>query len=515
MEQTVLHFLEDTYNRQKEQTAVFDDIHRFTYQELRRNALKIANYILEWNCRKRGIIVLSERDARCVVMFWGILYSGNFYVPINYKANKGVFREMLDKIRPAGILCCDEDEEIKELCDERNIKYACFGQMVSGQTEYGIPDIRILESDPAYMVFTSGSTGIPKGIIKSHHSVVSFVNSFFNVFSIQQENVFGNQAGFDYDVAAKDIYLSAAAGAGLGIIPGKCFLMPVKLMQYLQKWKISTLVWAAAAVRLVAKSGALEKYYKKLQINKVFFSGEELAQKELCPWVHFLPDVLYVNLYAPSEVTGNCLYYKVDNQHIPSKLPLGVPFDNTEILLLNEDMKPVGENEEGEICVRGPFLSMGYYADLEQTREKFIQNPMHNDYIDYIYRTGDIAKYDKGGLYFLGRKDYQIKFMGHRIELFEIESVFMNISKVSECCCVLVNPELVMFYKKPVDTGDVIKRMKDILPKYKIPRKFIGVQDFPRNARGKIDRKELVKEYKESKDGKRDTGNIKGNQGRS
>lgn len=511
MEHTVLHFLEDACKRSGDSIALLDEKRSFTYQELRKNALKVGNSICKWNEKKQAVVVLSERDIRCIAMFWGVLYSGNFYVPINYKTNKGIFFELIKETHIVGILCCEDNKEIEEICKKLKIKYSYFEQMVSGESVNDIQDIRILENDPAYMVFTSGSTGIPKGIVKSHHSIVSFVKSFQKEFQFQKDDVFGNQAEFDYDVAAKDIYMSASVGAKLSIIPKKCFLMPVKLMQYIEKWEINTLIWAAAAVRLVANSGCLEKYHHNLKIKKVFFSGEELARETVEEWVRFLPDVQYVNLYAPSEVTGNCLYYKIDITNIPHKLPLGIPFDNVEILLFNDNLKLAGENEQGEICVRGSFVSLGYYCDMIQTKEKFIQNPLHNNYIDLIYKTGDMAKYVNGELYFLGRKDYQIKFMGHRIELFEIEEVFIQASGAKQCCCVFEDSSLILFYLGPLEIDKAINNMKDILPKYKIPQKFIELTEFPENARGKVDRRKIISKYKEWQDERGNIDNFKGN----
>lgn len=515
MKHTALQFLENAYDKSGDCTALFDEKRSFTYRELRQTALRIGTYIHEWNASNKPVVVLSERDARCIAMFWGILYSGNFYVPLNYKSNQRIFHRLLQQIRPAGVLCCDDNPKIAELCRSLNIKYGCFEQMNAHPIHDSLYSIRILESSPAYMVFTSGTTGMPKGIVKSHHSIVSFVNSFQETFHFQKKDIFGSQAEFDYDVAAKDIYLTAAASAKLGILPRKCFLMPVKLIEYLSEWNINTLIWAAAAVRLMAQNGCLEKYHKDLKIEKVFFSGEELSQEDLKTWVQFLPNASYVNLYAPSEVTGNCLYYKVDNAHIPKKLPLGVPFDNIEVLVLNENLKPAGENEQGEICVQGPFLSMGYYKDMAQTNEKFIQNPLHSDYIDFLYRTGDIAEYVNHELYFLGRKDYQIKFMGHRIELFEIEAIFSQVSEAEQCCCVMIDSALILFYTGSVDVEKALEKMKRTAPKYKIPQKFVQLAEFPVNDRGKIDRQTLIKKYKEQENETRSTKHSGGYPGKS
>lgn len=497
MNHTALSFLEKAQKEAGKKEALMDEKQSYSYDEVRSYALKVGGGIRKWNQTRKPVVVLSERDIRCVVMFWGVLYSGNFYVPLNYKNNKGIFKDLLENIKPVGILSCERDEEVENICRELGIQYDYFEQMCFYEEDKSLLEQNILDEDPAYMVFTSGSTGLPKGVVKTHRSIVKFVESFTETFSIGQEDVFGNQAEFDYDVAAKDIYLSVCAKAKLAVIPKKCFLMPVKLMQYLEEKNVNTLIWSVAAMRFVVKSECLKKYAENVNIEKVFFSGEVLSQDEIKHWVTYLPNALYVNLYAPSEVTGNCLYYIVDNANVPKRLPLGKAFRNIEVMLINEEKGLVKEGELGEICVRGGFLSSGYYADEEKTKEKYIQNPLHQNYIDLVYRTGDMAKYENGELYFCGRKDYQIKFMGHRIELFEIEHVFSQVTGIEKSCCALIEGELVLFYEGQTDSVEVIKKMREIVPKFKIPKKFVALKEFPKNQRGKTDRQKIIDNYRE------------------
>ena len=470
-----------------------------TYGQLWKETQNVAFAIGKWKISRKPIIVLSERDRRCITLFWGILYSGNFYVPLNYKDNQAVFENILNEIEPYAVFSLDENQKVMALCKSKNIQYCTFWKLVIQESDIPNMKISVSTDDPAYMVFTSGSTGIPKGVIKTHRSIVSFVNSFSEIFSFDADDVMGNQAEFDYDVAAKDIYLSVFFRAKLFIIPKKLFLMPAKLGTCLIQQKVSVLIWSVAAVRFMAQSGCIHKYGSQFKIKQVFFSGEVLQKAEIEEWISALPETKYVNLYAPTEVTGNCLYYEIDNKNLPEQLPLGKVFPGMEVLVLDEKNNRAEEGKQGELYVRGPFLSSGYYKNNEKTKEKYIQNPLNYDYIDIVFRTGDIVKIQNNQLYFVGRQDHQIKYMGHRVELYEIEHVFSEITGIEHCCCLLIEQGLVLFYVGKIDDVMAREKMKKCLANYKVPKKLVSCDQFPQSKRGKIDRKEIARIYMEKK----------------
>lgn len=494
----VIAYLEKARSRYPNHIAVIDEFRKCTYQQLWESAIAIAEKIGKFQIQNRPIVVISERDSRCVELFWGILYSRNFYVPLNNKTDKNLFISILESAHPFAIFSCEWNEEIAAISDQYGIDYKTYSELTEhASNSVSFVDLHVIDADPAYMVFTSGTTGAPKGVVKSHGCIKAFVESFCKEFTFSDKDVFGNQAEFDYDVAAKDLYLTVYHGAALAIIPKKCFLMPSRLPEFLALHRITTLIWAVAAIRLVARSGCFHQMKSTPDLKRVFFSGENLDTGDLQDWITVFPETSYVNLYAPSEVAGNCMFYQVDNLRLPEQLPLGEAFENVEVLVLKEDDSKIQEGETGEIYVRGSFLASGYYMRQEETNSKFIQNPLHKDYIDYVYRTGDMAKLKNGVLYFAGRRDDQVKFMGHRIELGEIEHVFREMGMGNCCCCFLKDENaLLLFYEGELQPAEITKKLLSRLPKYKVPTRYQRVEKLVCNARGKIDKNFMQVQYK-------------------
>jgi acyl-coenzyme A synthetase/AMP-(fatty) acid ligase len=238
-------------------------------------------------------------------------------------------------------------------------------------------------------------------------------------------------------------------------------------------------------------------------IKMIWFAGEVFPTKQFNYWKGQLIDVVFVNLYGPIEITLDCIYYIIDREFRDDEpLPLGVPCNNTDIILLNSDNKRCDINEEGEICVRGTSLAMGYYNDHEKTSEVFIQNPLNKSYPELIYRTGDIAFINsKNQIMFVGRRDSLIKHQGYRIELREIEYEAVNhLGVVANCCAVYhaENKEIVLYYEENGYVEmDIRESLGKVLPKYMVPSVYKRLDILPRNTNGKIDRLILSKMMKE------------------
>lgn len=205
-----------------------------------------------------------------------------------------------------------------------------------------------------------------------------------------------------------------------------------------------------------------------------------------------MPNTRFINLYGPTECTGMSCYYEVDRDfELDEAIPIGRPFKNTDIILLNEENKPVKEGETGEICIRGTSLTLGYYNNFEKTGEVFVQNPLNSSYPELIYRTGDLGKYnERGELVFVSRKDNQIKHMGHRIELGEIEAVANMHPHIKSACCIFdeVKKKIVLYYVGDISEADLAVFMKDKLPRYMIPNVTKKLDKMPLTPNGKIDR---------------------------
>ena len=231
---------------------------------------------------------------------------------------------------------------------------------------------------------------------------------------------------------------------------------------------------------------------KPEHVRTVAFASEVFPIRQLNLWRAALPQARFINLYGPTETTGICCYYEVDREFAEDEnLPVGRPFRNTEVILLdeNDQVPPVGG--QGEICIRGTRLTLGYYRNPEKTEAAFVQNPLNKLYPEKIYRTGDLGKFnDRGELVFLSRKDYQIKHMGHRIELGEIETVANTHEGVNSACCLFDNEKkkLILCYAGTAAVAELAAYLKEKLPRYMIPNAIKPLEAMPFTPNGKIDR---------------------------
>lgn len=284
------------------------------------------------------------------------------------------------------------------------------------------------------MLFTSGSTGIPKGVVVSQRAVIDYIEWQCATLPFDEFSVLGSQAPFYFDASMPDIYTPLRCGGKLVIIPEVLFLFPNKLIEYILKKKVNTLIWVPSALMTLTN----KNFFDSNQIPKlklVMFCGEVMPCKHLNKWIQYCPDAMYVNLYGPTETAYACTYYIVQRKfEDDEKLPIGYPCGNTDIIVMDDyNCKIDTKNTIGELCVRGSSLALGYYKDTVKTENCFVSNPLNSSYSEKIYKTGDLVQYNKWGeLEFIGRKDYQIKKMGYRIELGEIETVTYSISAVKQ-----------------------------------------------------------------------------------
>ena len=351
-----------------------------------------------------------------------------------------------------------------------------------------------IDTDPVYSIFTSGSTGIPKGVVVSHRGVIDYIDWAIETFHIYSTSVIGNQAPFYFDNSTLDIYLMYATGATLNIIPDTFFAFPAKLVEYLDEKKITFVFWVPFVLVNMANFKILDSR-KPQYLRDVFFAGEVMPNKHLNYWRRNMPECRYVNLYGPTEITVDCTYYTVEREFNDDEpLPIGFPCKNSDVLILNADFKPCVVNEQGELCVRGSSLALGYYNNPQKTAEAFIQNPLNKHYPEIIYCTGDIVyRNELGEIMYVGRKDSQIKHNGYRIELGEIETAALASQMIENCCVVydFMRKKIVLIYQAK-EEPNMIEFRKVILtkvPKYMLPSEYHRVDVIKQNSSGKIDRK--------------------------
>ena len=493
----VLQFLEFSAARVGDKTAVKDDVTAFTYTELLENSRRIGSALAETGKVRKPIPVLMEKGCKTLAGFFGIVYSGGFYILMNPELPVSRLRQIRTVLGADTVITDTAHKDIAtEIFGEDDTILDIDTLLTHTVNEAALSAIRggAADTDPLYINFTSGSTGVPKGVIINHRSVIDFIGVFTATFGMKENDVFANQAPFDFDVSVKDIYSAISLGATLVIVPKQYFSQPTQLLDYVCENEITVMVWAVSALCLITTFHALD--YKTPQtVKKILFSGEVMPAKHLKQWLAALPETMFVNLYGPTEITCNCTYHIVDRSEEREVLPIGKAFENERVFLLDENNKEVCETgKPGEICVSGTALSPGYFNNPEQTAKAFVQNPLNPYYPETIYRTGDLGYYDENGdLFFSGRKDFQIKHMGHRIELEEIERAVHGVEGIERCCCIFdeKKSKIYGFYIGKFERRELFGILKEKLPVYMIPGALRKVEELPLTKNGKIDRKAL------------------------
>jgi D-alanine--poly(phosphoribitol) ligase subunit 1 len=492
----ILEYLEAAVENFPDKPAYVDESAEITFKQLLDRAKAIASKIAALNTIKQPVAVYMEKNVNCIVSFLAAAYSGNFYTPIDYEMPHQRIKNIINTLQPVAVITDRVSLDAAKQMGSTGKIIVFEDALATEVDETVLKSIRdrIIDTDPLYVLFTSGSTGTPKGVTICHRSVINYTDWVSQTFNLTEKERFGNQAPFYFDNSVLDIYCTLANGCTMFIIPTKLFSFPVRLIEYLNEKKINIVFWVPSAMCLVANLRALQGIVPQ-HLKKILFAGEVMPNKQLNVWRKHIPDALYANLYGPTEITVDCIYYIVDREFNDTEpLPIGIPCRNSDILILNDKNDLVQADEIGEICVRGTSLSLGYYNNPEKTAEAFMQNPLNKSYPELIYRTGDLARYnDRGEIMYISRKDFQIKHMGHRIELGEIETVVSSLEKITSCCCVYdtVKGRLVMIYHGQADKNYIIEGIKSMLPHYMIPNKFIQVCEMPLNANGKIDRLKL------------------------
>jgi len=510
MQRNVLEYLERTAPRVPEKLAFSNGTDGVTFRAVSEDARRIGTFLAKRGYRNEPVVVFMEKHPRSVVSFFGVVYAGCYYVPLDEEMPLFRIELILGTLRPRACICDTKTKAILEtLPAEKEMAVFTFDEATAEPEDPAILSAirkRQIDTDPLYVVFTSGSTGVPKGVVACHRSVIDYIEQLSDCLGFSESTVFGNQTPLYFDACLKELYPTLKFGATTYLIPKQLFLFPMKLVDYLNDHRINTVCWVVSALTMISGFKVLEKK-KPEYLRTVAFGSEVFPIRQFNLWREALPDASFTNLYGPTEATGMSCFYHVDRAFSEDEsIPIGEPFPNTGLLLLGEDGKEVPAGETGEICLRGTCLTLGYYRNPEKTNEAFVQNPLNDAFPELLYRTGDLAKYnERGELVYLARKDFQIKHMGHRIELPEIEIVAAMCASVAQTACVFEKERerITLFYTGDAEAKDVAVFLKKKLPRYMIPGRVLKLETMPLTPNGKIDRKELLRRVETADDVRR------------
>ncbi|EIJ3168328.1 AMP-binding protein [Campylobacter coli] len=495
----IYDFLEKSLIKFSEKTAFVEPFAKerkeITYKDFDLFSKKLASEILKTlkndNPTQAPVLIILPKGIDCLISFFGVALSGNFYTLLDEKSPKERVEKVIEVLKPKLFIT---SKDLKFNLDLPTLYTQDFESFNIDESLIKNAKEKHIDTNLLYVLFTSGSTGIPKGVSIAHKSVIDYAFHFCEAFEVDENEIIANQAPLYVDASLPDILATIKPSATLHLIPNHLFAFPNKILDYLEQEKITMIFWKPTVLIYFIKDQDNLKNYPLKNLNKILIGGEIMPIKQLNIWRKHLPNALFANCYGPTEITDVCCYYILDREFSENEiLPIGKAYKNTELLVFDENMNFISPKQigvKGELFVRGTSLSLGYYNDKEKTKQAFIQNPLHDNYLDLLYKTGDIVSYNEfGELLCYGRNDNRIKFMGHRIELGEIESVINSHSKIILCACIF-KEKIICFYESDEEL-DFKAFLKDKLPSYMIPKHFIKIKKFKLNQNSKIDRKAL------------------------
>ena len=475
-----------------------------SYQQLDRVSNQIARRLLAEGVRKRNPVCLClEKSLAAYASILACLKIGSPYFVVDPSNPRPRTETILDRCQPAAAVVGPSVDRSMFQCPVVLMDEA--GEAAIVRTPNSAVELpwEIDGSDPAYIMFTSGSTGAPKGVTISHSNLVNFIAWSQQQFHTRPDDVFTNVNPLFFDNSVFDIYSSLFAGAALVPFTAATMRDPQAIVSRIEALGC-TVYFSVPSLLVYLQTMKLVSRDSFPSLEKIIFGGEGYPKAMLARLFDAVGDrVGLFNVYGPTECTCICSVYPIsarDFVDLKGYAPLGCLIDNFSYVIVDDANRPVGPGETGELCLGGPCVGLGYYADPELTAKVFVQNPTHDRFFDRMYKTGDLVRYDAGDgyIHFVGRADSQIKHQGYRIELGEIEHALTSLDGVDEAAAVYLPTATggrivaVVASKQSFAPGAVRKALLQTLPRYMVPEKVMVVAQLLKNANGKIDRKAIA-----------------------
>jgi len=500
--------------------AVVEGEERMTYGEFETRSGRLAAVLTSHGVRSGDrVALLVPKSIRALVAIHGVLKAGGVYIPIDTNSPSARIEKIIESSEPRLVLA---DRNSSKLLPELRMDSPSANTPLVGWLEQGVPapvDIAFSAADVAsaapadsrvdggsedlaHILFTSGSTGMPKGVSITHGNVSAFVEWAVQHFNIGPDDRNSGHHPLHFDLSTFDMYGTFAAGAELHLVPPSLNLLATKLAGFIRNHGLTQWFSVPSALNYmahfdVAQAGSFPS------LRRLMWCGEVLPTKTLMYWMRHLPDVEFTNLYGPTEATIASSYYRVPvrPKSETESVPIGMACDNESLHVLDEAMDPVPRGDIGDLYIGGVGLSPGYWRDAEKTQAAFRTKEFPDGPLR-IYRTGDLARIDEAGtVHYLGREDSQIKSRGYRIELGEIETAVSAIEGLGECAVVAVDSDgfagkvvCCAYTLRPghdLTAAHIRKALARAVPRYMLPAHWMEMEVLPKNANGKIDRRAI------------------------
>jgi len=498
MARLITDYLERTAERIPAKIAAVDKRRSISYGELREEAHRVAQGMMERGFFGRYIGVFMDKCVEFMAAFDGIAYAGNAFVPLDIKMPLKRLQRIMGDISLAAVITDEEHLPLlRKLtgCGEM-ILYSDLQRIRPDEMALAARNAQIIDTDPLQVMFTSGSTGRPKGVVFSHRTELVNAGWLGKQFRFGEDTVFGNQPPFFFTLSYPELYASLRGGCTEYLLDHEMFVFPAQLMEFLREHSINTILWVPSVYQYIASVGLLEELGEAGKLPRIelgLFAGSVMPNRCLNRWRRNFPAARFVNIYGMTETGGFATFYEADRDFSDDDpLPMGRPMSNRSVLVLGDGKQvlPEERGKTGELYVRGSGLALGYVGEGGEAESAFCRNPLRTEYHEKILRTGDIVRYNEyGELVYAARTDAQIKHQGRRIELGEIEVAMAAVPGVVAGCCLYdeVKSEIVYFYEGDAVPGALRQEAKETLPHYMEPARF-EQGELPMTPNGKIDR---------------------------